>query len=164
MRQAAIIFGAAVAGILLLAMALPSLLDANHYRGQLQAQAEAALHRAVSLGPIKLSLLPPSLRAQHLMIAEDAAFPSGRPFATADDLKVSLGLFALLTGKIAVESVELKNPVVELVRNAGGAWNYSTLAGGACHCRHRRLCGWHHRLRVALGLPAFQRPNIGAVS
>ncbi len=130
LRKFWMVGGVAMAAVVLLLMVIPSFLDINHYRGQIQAKAEAALQRPVSLGPMSLRLLPPTIEAKQLVIGAKADFPTGRPFVTADELKVSVGLFALLSGRVAVRSVELKHPVLELVRNAEGVWNYSSFASG----------------------------------
>ena len=52
------------------------------------------------------------------------------PFAQVGQLDLSVKLFPLLTGNIEVESLELKRPEIELIRNAQGVWNFST-AGNA---------------------------------
>jgi uncharacterized protein involved in outer membrane biogenesis len=131
MKKPWMIGGGVVLAILLLLLVIPMFLDINQFRGQIQTKASAALHRPVTLGPMSLSLLPPTIDAKQLVIGEDAAFATGRPFAKADELKVSVGLFALLGGKVSVESVELKKPALELVRNAHGVWNYSTLTSSS---------------------------------
>ncbi|MFI5106047.1 MAG: AsmA family protein, partial [Terriglobales bacterium] len=54
-------------------------------------------------------------------------FPSGRPFATADKLAVSVKFWPLLRKELDVKSLELVHPHIELVRDAQGAWNFATL-------------------------------------
>ena len=37
-------------------------------------------------------------------------------------------LFPLLSKNIEIDSLELKRPAIELIRNAQGVWNFSTIA------------------------------------
>ncbi|MBZ5507555.1 MAG: AsmA family protein [Acidobacteriia bacterium] len=119
----------AVIIVLLVAAALivPRLIDVNQYHGQIQTQLEKRLGRQVSLGNMGLSLFPPSFQVENTTIAEDARFFTGRPFATADKLAVSVKFWPLLSKQVEVKSLELVHPHIELVRNAQGVWNFATL-------------------------------------
>jgi AsmA protein len=127
MRKLGIV--AAIIVVLLVASALivPHLIDINHYHGQIQSQLEKKLGRQVSLGNMSLSLFPPSFLVENATIAEDPRFASGRPFAAADKLSVSVKFWPLLHKDVEVNSLELVHPHIELVRNAEGAWNFATL-------------------------------------
>ncbi|HEX4605841.1 MAG TPA: AsmA family protein [Candidatus Angelobacter sp.] len=120
---------AAIVLVLLVAAALivPHLIDVNQYHGQIQAQLEKRLGRQVSLGNMGLSLFPPSFQVENTTIAEDPRFSTGRPFATADKLAVSVQFWPLLSKQVEVKSLELVHPHIELVRNAQGVWNFATL-------------------------------------
>jgi uncharacterized protein involved in outer membrane biogenesis len=115
--------------LLLLGAAVLALsgLVVNRYRGDVQAKLAARLHRDVSIGSMRVSFLPPGLRVEQPVIGEDPGFPTGRPFARAEELSVRVGLLALLRGRIEPQSVELRRPAIELVRNADGAWNVTSL-------------------------------------
>ena len=52
------------------------------------------------------------------------------PFAQVEQLNVSVKLLPLLSKNIEVESLELKQAKIELIRNPQGVWNFST-AGNA---------------------------------
>ena len=115
--------------VLLVAAALiiPHVIDINSYHAQIQSQLEKKLGRQVSLGPMSLSLFPPSFEVSNAVIGEDKNFNTGRSFATADKLSVSIGLMPLLRKEVDVKSLELVQPRIELVRNAQGAWNFATI-------------------------------------
>src|SRR5580765_7210110 len=119
----------AVVVVLLIAAALivPHFIDVNQYHAQIQSQLEKRLGRQVSLGNMGLSMFPPSFTVENATIAEDPAFPSGRPFATADKLAISVKFWPLLRKELDVKSLELVHPHIELVRNAQGVWNFATL-------------------------------------
>src|SRR5262249_53705577 len=74
-----------------------------------------------------LSILPLYFGAENPVVGEDPNFPTGRPFAQANEVDVSVELLPLLHKDVQVKSVELKQPKIELVRNARGVWNYSSL-------------------------------------
>lgn len=116
-----VLLGAAVAALLRL--------DVNRYHGQVQAALAGRLHRQVSIGPLHVSVRPLAIRVDNCVIGEDPAFQTGRPFARADELYVSVSPLALLRGRIELRSLELRRPSIELARNAAGAWNFTSLGG-----------------------------------
>src|ERR1043166_5198168 len=127
MRKLGIVAAIIVVLVVAAALIVPHLVDINRYHGQIQSQLEKKLGRQVSLGNMSLSLFPPSFLVENTTIAEDPRFATGRPFAAADKLSVSVKLWPLLHKDIEVNSLELVHPHIELVRNAEGAWNFATL-------------------------------------
>lgn len=127
MRKLGISILVIVVVVIAAALIVPHLIDINKYHSQIQAQLEKKLGRQVSLGEMKLSLFPPSFQVSDPLIAEDKAFDTGRPFATAQKLAVSIKFWPLLRKEIEVKSLQLQRPHIELVRNAQGDWNFSTL-------------------------------------
>src|SRR5437016_2919382 len=85
----------------------PAFIDANQYRGRIQAELQKRLGRPVTLGALHARLLPLSVRAENVNIGEDAQFASGRPFAVAQNLYVSLRLAPLLHKEVDVQALEL---------------------------------------------------------
>ena len=127
MRKAAYIVVGVLVILIVLAAVIPQFIDVNRYRGKIQTELEQQLNRTVTLGDMHLSLLPPSIKVNNAVIGEDKDFQTGRPFGSAEQLKISLQLLPLLRKDIAVNSIELVRPQVELVRNAQGAWNFASL-------------------------------------
>src|SRR5438270_2949314 len=127
MRKLAGVLIAIVVIIVILLIALPSLINVNQYHDKIQAELQQKLHRPVKLGNLSLKLLPFSIRVSNAEIGEDPSFNTGRPFATAQDLAVSAKLLPLIRHEVDVNSVELVNPKIELVRNAQGVWNFASL-------------------------------------
>ncbi|HLW54650.1 MAG TPA: AsmA family protein [Candidatus Angelobacter sp.] len=115
--------------VLLVAAALivPRFIDVNQYHVKIQNELEKRLGRQVSLGEMNLRLLPPSFQVASVEIGEDKTFTTGRPFAQAEKLAVSVKLWPLLRKEVEVNSLELVHPHIELVRNAQGVWNFATL-------------------------------------
>jgi len=113
----------------ILVFALPSLIDVNQYHDKIQAELQQKLHRQVKLGDMRLKIIPFSIRVANAEIGEDPKFNNGRPFASTEALAVSAKLLPLLRHEVAVNSVELVNPKIELVRNSQGVWNFASLQG-----------------------------------
>lgn len=127
MRRRALFISAAVLLLLGATVLAVSRLDLNRYRGQVQATLAERLRRDVSIGEMHVSFVPLGVRLDNSVIGEDPAFQTGRPFARADALYVSVSPLALLRGRIEVRAVELRRPVIELVRNADGGWNVASI-------------------------------------
>src|SRR5512136_3072671 len=101
------------------ALIIPRLIDINQYHGQIQSRLEKQLGRPVTLGEMRLSLLPPSFQVQSPVIGEDPrfSFNQNRPFAMAERLAVSVKFWPLLRKELEVKSLELTHPHIELVRD-----------------------------------------------
>jgi AsmA protein len=124
--------GLLAAGVLLLAVlvALPFFIDANRFRGPLQAKLEKSLARPVSFGQMTLKVFPFSLRVADVVVGQPRGFVSQFPFLRAKEVFVRVALFPLLSGNVDIQAVELQSPSVELIRNAAGKWNYETDGSG----------------------------------
>ena len=127
MRKVAVIILVIVALVVIAALVVPSFLDVNRYHDRIQAELQKRLGRPVSLGPMHLSLLPLAFRVENAEIGDDPAFRDPRPFAQAQELYVTAKLMPLLHGDVQVDSVELRKPQIELIRDPQGVWNFSSL-------------------------------------
>ncbi|HUI83185.1 MAG TPA: AsmA family protein [Candidatus Binatia bacterium] len=127
MRKLAIAIVIIVVIIVGVLLALPHLIDVNQYRGQIQSELQQRLGRPVQLGEMALGVFPVRVEVQNVSIGDDANFHSNAPFAQVQQLDVSVKLLPLLSKDVEVRSLELKRPKVELIRNAQGVWNFSTL-------------------------------------
>ena len=129
MRKLAAVLIAIVVIVIVLVLALPALVNVNQYHDKIQAELQEKLHRQVQLGDMSLKIIPLSIRVSNAQIGEDPNFNTGRPFASAGELAVSAKLLPLLRHDVEVNSIELVNPKIELVRNAQGVWNFTSLQG-----------------------------------
>jgi AsmA protein len=117
--------GSAVVVLLVVALFV---IPANRFRPAIEQSASAALGRDVSVGHLRMSLLHQSLSAEGLTIADDPAF-SASPFFTAKSVTVGVRLWPLIVSRsLTVTNIRIDQPVVTLFRNAGGRWNYASLA------------------------------------
>ncbi len=125
------IVGVIVAVLLLVVLILPSLIDANRYKPEIQAKLGTALGRNVQIGNIKLSIFSGGVVVDDVAISDDPAF-SHSQFLAAKELTVGVHLIPLIFSKqLEIESITIKDPQVTLLRNNAGVWNYSSMGGGA---------------------------------
>jgi len=130
MRKIAIVAVVVVVLLVGLMLALPHLIDINQYRGQIQAQLQQRLNRPVQLGEMSLGVFPLRVEVRNVIIADDPSFHSSVPFAQVGELDVSIALLPLLAKNIQVDSLELKQAKIEIIRNPQGMWNFSTAGSG----------------------------------
>jgi AsmA protein len=130
MKRTLKIVGIVVALLIVIAIAIPFLIDANSFRPKIESDLTATLGRQVKVGNLSFSLLTGSVAADNISIADDAAF-SKSPFVQAKSLKVGVELIPLIFSKtLNVTEMTLNEPEISLVRSADGEkWNYSSLGG-----------------------------------
>jgi len=121
-------------GAVLLALAaavvflIPALISGERFRPLLETQLAAALGRSVSIGSCSLRVIPPSLKAENLRVAEDPEFGK-EPFAAAREFTVNVRLLPLLRGQVEVASIRLIEPSISLIRNRKGVYNTASIRG-----------------------------------
>jgi len=121
------IVGIVVVVLLLIAIALPFLINVNSFRPKLESELTEALGREVKVGNLSLSILSGSVSAEDLSIADDPAF-SKDPFVRAKSLKVGVEVMPLIfSKKLHVTDITLDKPEIALLRDAAGKWNFSSL-------------------------------------
>lgn len=110
-----------------LVFSLPFLIDLNKYQDQYKPIIEEALNRKVQLQDIRLTVWPRiGARVAGFAVLDDPAFSSG-PFASLSSLDVGVKLMPLLSGKVEVEEITLRDPVITVVKNKKGVLNVATI-------------------------------------
>jgi AsmA protein len=129
MKRVARVLAILVAVLLVIAVSLPFLIDANQFRPRLEAELTKALGRGVKLGDLKLSILSGGVTATDLSIADDPSF-SKNAFVSAKSLAVGVELQPLIfSKKLNVTGIKIDRPEISLIQSASGAWNFSSLGG-----------------------------------
>jgi AsmA protein len=131
MRRILIILGVLVVAAVLIVLIGPSLISVDRYRPQIETRLKEKLGREVKLGALKLHVIPLSVSIESITIGESPRFPSSRPFATANNVAANVQLFSLLRGEPVLDSLSMSRPSIELIRDANGVWNVSTLGTGS---------------------------------
>jgi len=113
-----------VVGVIL---ALPFLIDLNKYQDQYKPLIEGALNRKVQLQDIRLTIWPRiGARVAGFAVLDDPAFGSS-PFTSLMSLDVGVKFMPLLSGKVEVEEITLRDPVITVIKNKNGVLNVSTI-------------------------------------
>jgi uncharacterized protein involved in outer membrane biogenesis len=103
---------------------LVSSLDTPEFRARVGAEASSALGARVELDALDVSLLR-GIRLRGIRVANPAGFRG--QFLTADLASLSYRPWSLVSGRIDVDEIKIAKPVVTLVSNAEGAFNYEKL-------------------------------------
>jgi uncharacterized protein involved in outer membrane biogenesis len=85
------VIGIVVVLLIVVAIALPFLINVNAFRPQIESNLSDALGRPVKVGNLSLTILTGSVGADQLAIADDPKF-SQAPFIQAKSLKVGVEL------------------------------------------------------------------------
>ena len=113
--------------VLVGAVVLPPLVNANRFRAKLATSLSAALGRPVQLIHVTLRLLPrPGFAFENLEVAEDPAF-GAEPVMRAASVTVGVRLLPLWRGRIEVATISLDQASLNVARNAAGHWNFESL-------------------------------------
>ena len=124
-----IVIGVLIAVVVLVGviLALPFLIDLNKYQDQYKPLIEDALNRKVQLQDVRLTIWPRiGARVAGFAVQDDPAFGSS-PFTSLTSLDVGVKLMPLLSGKVEVEDITLRDPVIMLIKNKSGVLNVSTI-------------------------------------
>ena len=108
-------------------LALPFLVDLASYQDQYKPLIENALNRKIQLQGIRLTIWPLiGARVAGFTVLDDPSFSEGS-FASLSSLDVGVKLLPLLGGRIEVEEIALRDPVITVIKNKAGVLNVSTI-------------------------------------
>ena len=130
MRNVLIGLGLILILIIAAILLLPFLIDLNKYQNYYQPMIEEALNRKIVLKNLRLSIIPRiGVRIAGFTVMDDPAFSTG-PFASLESLDIGIQFKPLLSGRIEIDDVTLKEPVISVIKNHQGVFNVSTLGKG----------------------------------
>jgi len=108
-------------------VSLNGLIDRN--KEYILAQVKEAVGRDVTVGDIGVSLWGGvGARLKQFSVADDPAFAK-EPFVRAEDLQVNMKLLPLFRKEIEVSKVILHQPVINIIKDQQGQFNFSTIGG-----------------------------------
>jgi uncharacterized protein involved in outer membrane biogenesis len=106
------------------AIAIPFLIDIDRYRPQVVAHIEEATGKPASIGKLTLTILPKlSIRVDDFVLSNPSGFPKG-DFLKAKRIYAEVDGSALWNRKVVIQSIELNDPVINLLSNSRGKWNF----------------------------------------
>jgi uncharacterized protein involved in outer membrane biogenesis len=90
-------------------------------------QAEQALGRKITVDEIDVTLWPVGAHLVNFALADDPTF-SADAFLRAKDLRVDLRLLPLSIGQFRLKGMVLESPLITIVRDARGRYNFASHA------------------------------------
>jgi AsmA protein len=131
MRRPACIIAIVAAVLLLGALALPYLVNANQFHTAIESDLTKMLGRQVKIGDLKLGLLSGTITASDLSIADDPAFGQ-TPFLHTKALRLTIDLWqAIFSHKLNIGGATIDKPDTVLIQVPSGMWNFSSLGAGS---------------------------------
>jgi len=119
-------FVLALSGALVLAVLNINFLVLRN-KDYLIGQAEQALGRKITVDEIGVTLWPVGARLVNFALADDPAFSAGE-FLRAKDLRLDLRILPLLIGQFRLKGMVLESPLITIVRDARGRYNFASNA------------------------------------
>jgi len=116
----------AMSGVLVLTVLNVNFLVRRN-KDYLIGQVEQALGRKITVDKIEVTLTPVGARLVNFAMADDPAF-SAAAFLRAKDLQVDLRLLPLLIGQFRLKRLVLESPIITIVRDARGQYNFASNA------------------------------------
>ena len=116
----------ALAGVLVLA-ALSANILVQHNKSFLLRQLEQAFSRRISADTIDVKFTPFSARLKNFAIADDST-SSGGDLLRATDTQVDLQILPLFIGQFRIKKIALESPLITIVRDTSGRYNYERQA------------------------------------
>ena len=116
-----------VAGILLVLVGLlfvvPALIDVDRYRDEVVSYLQQKTGKQVELGRLALTFFPLSIQVDGLGVKNPPLFPGGYILQVAR-IDAGLDATALLHRHVVIRSLVLDNPVIHLISDPDGPWNF----------------------------------------
>lgn len=126
-RKIIYIVGGLIVLLLVVAVLLPFIIDANKFKPQIETVAQSALGRKIAIGNIRLAIFSGGVSVEDIAISEDPKFGSGS-FLTTKSVTVGVEMMPLIFSRqIHVTGVTIDQPEVTLLRVPSGEWNFSSL-------------------------------------
>src|SRR5215471_10755603 len=117
MKRIGIIAGILVVVLVLIAVGLSFLIDANRFKPQLESELSKVLGRHVSLGRLEFSILSGNVSAGDLSISEDPSFGAAA-FLKAKSLNVGAELLPLLRSHpLNITDITIDDPEIVLLQS-----------------------------------------------
>ncbi len=99
----------------------------DRYRPEVIAYLQNKTGKQIQIGHVGVRLFPAlSIRVYDLGVKNPTAFPPGY-FLTAPTVDAEVDVGALLHQRIAIKSIVLNDPVVNVISDPDGLWNFASV-------------------------------------
>ena len=107
-----------------LAVVIPILIDIDRYRPQVVKHLQEETGKPVEIGRLTLHLFPSvSIRVDDFSMGNPEGFPKGT-FVKTKSILADVDAGALWDHKVIVKSLEINDPVLNLLQDTRGKWNF----------------------------------------
>src|SRR5712671_5149229 len=114
-----------VAAILLAALffAVPALINVDRYRDQVISYLQQKMGKQIEIGRLGLTFFPLSIQVDGFGVKNPPLFPRGY-VVHVSRIDAGLDSAALLHRQVVIKSLVLDNPVIHLISDPDGPWNF----------------------------------------
>jgi uncharacterized protein involved in outer membrane biogenesis len=114
-----------VAAILVAALffAVPALINVDRYRGRVISYLQQKTGKQIEIGRLALTFFPLSIQVDGFGVKNPSLFPRGYVVQVAR-IDAGLDAAALLHRQVVIKSLVLENPVIHLISDPDGPWNF----------------------------------------
>jgi uncharacterized protein involved in outer membrane biogenesis len=110
--------------LIALAVAIPLLIDIDRYRPQVIAHIQEETGKPAEIGKLSLTIFPTlTIRVDDFALGNPSGFPKGYLVKTRR-ISVVVDRDALWDRKVIIKSLELDHPVINLLSDIRGKWNF----------------------------------------
>ena len=125
-QRVALSFAAALAAVFVVAI-LSAYFLVKHNPDLLLTRLEPSVGRKLFADRIELSIFPPGARLNNFRMADDPAFSAG-DFLSARNVSFEIRLLPLLIGRVRPEKIALDSPIISILRDTDGRYNFAGAA------------------------------------
>jgi uncharacterized protein involved in outer membrane biogenesis len=122
-RTTVLVVVAAAIILVALVFLLPTLLNVDRYRPQVISYLQQKTGKQVEIGRLALSFSPLSIRVDGFGVKNPPLFPPGY-IVHVVRIDAGLDAAALLHRQVVIKSLVLDNPVIHLISDPDGPWNF----------------------------------------
>jgi uncharacterized protein involved in outer membrane biogenesis len=110
--------------VLVVIFIAPRAVQIDRYRPEVVSYIEQQTGRRIEIGHLALSVLPQiAIRVDHFAMSNAPGFPRGNWLAVKR-INARLDFGALMHGQIVIRALKLEHPVLDLLSDGRGQWNY----------------------------------------
>jgi uncharacterized protein involved in outer membrane biogenesis len=123
-KIALIVLAVLIVVVVGLAVVVPMLVDVNRYRPEVVKHLEEETGKPVQIGHLALQVFPSvAIRVDDFSMGNPPGFPGGT-FVKARRVYAVVDAAALWHRQVVIKSLELDDPVLNLLQDAQGRWNF----------------------------------------
>jgi uncharacterized protein involved in outer membrane biogenesis len=118
-----IVAGIAAIFIAALIVAVPALVNLDRYRPRVISYLQEKTGRQVEIGRLALTFFPVRIHIDNVGVKNPPLFPPGY-VVKVSRIDAELSFRALLKRKVIVKSIVLLDPIIQLISDPDGSWNF----------------------------------------